>query len=33
MRLMSAAVAPVARNSRKLVANVDFDSLRPRQRE
>ena len=29
MRLISAAVAPAARNSRKLVAKVDFDSLRP----
>jgi hypothetical protein len=29
MRLTSAGVAPDARKSRKLVAKVDFDSLRP----
>jgi hypothetical protein len=29
MRLTSAGVAPDARKSRKLVARVDFDSLRP----
>ena len=29
MRLISTAVAPPARKSRKLVAKVDFDSLRP----